>query len=129
MTFATDSLEHKLDRGLSDIARTGRRVGRSARSAAQNLNANMQDDLRELVNELEDLLKRDGDGDIAALRKLVQARLDEARNALDHASDSAADRLRESAERVSQVVHDNPWRAAGVVAGLAFAAGLLLARR
>ncbi|WP_186161295.1 glycine zipper domain-containing protein, partial [Burkholderia gladioli] len=35
----------------------------------------------------------------------------------------------DSAERVSQVVQDNPWQTAGVVAGLAFAAGLLLARR
>ncbi|KVL07304.1 DUF883 family protein [Burkholderia ubonensis] len=125
----TDSLEHKLDRGLSDIRRTGRRVGRSAHSAARNLNADMQDDLRELVDELEDLLKNDGDGDIAALRKRVQSRLDEARSTLDVASHSAAARLRDSAERVSQVVHDNPWQTAGVVAGLAFVAGLLLARR
>ncbi|AOK27742.1 hypothetical protein WK67_23845 [Burkholderia ubonensis] len=124
----TDSLEHKLDRGLSDIRRTGRRVGRSTRSAARNLNADTQDDLRELVNELEDLLKNDGD-DIAALRKRVQSRLDEARSTLDVASHSAAARLRDSAERVSQVVHDNPWQTAGAVAGLAFVAGLLLARR
>ncbi|PAJ79021.1 DUF883 family protein [Burkholderia ubonensis] len=125
----TDSLEHKLDRGLSDIRRTGRRMGRSTRSAARNLNADAQDDLRELVNELEDLLKNDGDGDIAALRKRVQSRLDEARSTLDVASHSAAARLRDSAERVSQVVHDNPWQTAGAVAGLAFVAGLLLARR
>ncbi|KVC73536.1 DUF883 family protein [Burkholderia ubonensis] len=125
----TDSLEHKLDRGLSDIRRTGRRVGRSTRSAAHNLNADTQDDLRELFDELEDLLKNDGDGDIAALRKRVQSRLDEARSTLDVASHSAAARLRDSAERVSQVVHDNPWQTAGVVAGLAFVAGLLLARR
>ncbi|AOJ79035.1 DUF883 family protein [Burkholderia ubonensis] len=125
----TDSLEHKLDRGLSDIRRTGRRVGRSTRSAARNLNADMQDDLRELFDELEDLLKNDGDGDIAALRKRVQSRLDEARSTLDVASQSAAARLRDSAERVSQVVHDNPWRTAGAVAGLAFVVGLLLARR
>ncbi|KVN70183.1 hypothetical protein WM03_22785 [Burkholderia ubonensis] len=125
----TDSLEHKLDRGLSDIRRTGRRVGRSARSAARNLNADTQDDLRELFDELEDLLKNDGDGDIAALRKRVQSRLDEARSTLDVASHSAAARLRDSAERVSQVVHDNPWQTAGAVAGLAFVAGLLLARR
>ncbi|OMG75494.1 DUF883 family protein [Burkholderia ubonensis] len=125
----SDSIEHKLDRGLSDIRRTGRRVGRSTRTAARNLNADTQDDLRELFDELEDLLKNDGDGDIAALRKRVQSRLDEARSTLDVASHSAAARLRDSAERVSQAVHDNPWQTAGVVAGLAFVAGLLLARR
>ncbi|WP_431823193.1 DUF883 family protein [Burkholderia sp. F1] len=125
----TDSIEHKLDRGLSDIRRSGRRVERSTRSAAHNLRADVQDDLRELVDELDELLKNDGDGDIAALRKRVQSRLDEARSTLDVASHSAAARLRDSAERVSQVVHDNPWRTAGVVAGLAFVAGLLLARR
>ncbi|ABB12398.1 membrane protein [Burkholderia lata] len=125
----TDSIEHKLDRGLSDIRRTGRRVGRTTRSAARDLHADVTDDLRGLVDELEDLLKNDGDGDIAALRKRVQSRLDEARSTLDHASGSAVARLRDSAERVSQVVQDNPWQTAGVVAGLAFVAGLLLARR
>ncbi|ERI27239.1 PF05957 family protein [Burkholderia cenocepacia BC7] len=59
----------------------------------------------------------------------MQSRLDEARSALDYASGSAAARLRDSAERVSQAVHDNPWQTAGVVAGLAFVAGLLLSRR
>ncbi|WP_175841521.1 DUF883 family protein [Burkholderia arboris] len=125
----TDSIEHKLDRGLSDIRRTGRRVGRTTRSAARDLHADVTDDLRGLVDELEDLLKNDGDGDIAVLRKRVQSRLDEARSALDYASGSAAARLRDSAERVSQAVHDNPWQTAGVVAGLAFVAGLLLSRR
>ncbi|AOI59524.1 hypothetical protein WL88_19125 [Burkholderia diffusa] len=125
----TDSIEHKLDRGLSDIRRTGRRVGRTTRSAARDLHADVSDDLRGLVDELEDLLKNDGDGDIAALRKRVQSRLDEARSTLDYASGTAAARLRDSAERVSQAVHDNPWQTAGVVAGLAFVAGLLLARR
>ncbi|WP_269503476.1 DUF883 family protein [Burkholderia sp. IMCC1007] len=125
----TDSIEHKLDRGLTEIRRTGRRVGRRTRSAAQDLQADVSDELRGLVDELEDLLKNDGDGDIAALRKRVQARLDEARGALDYASGTAAARLRDSAERVSQAVHDNPWQTAGVVAGLAFVAGLLLSRR
>ncbi|MGS0891793.1 DUF883 family protein [Burkholderia stagnalis] len=124
-----DSIEHKLDRGLSEVRRTGRRVGRSTRAAARDLHADVKDDLRELVDELEDVLKNDGDGDIAALRKRVQSRLDEARGTLDYASNNAAARLRDSAERVSQVVHDNPWQTAGVVAGLAFVAGLLLARR
>lgn len=129
MTPNANSIEHKLDRSLSDLRRTARRVGRRTRSAARDLRADVQDDLRELVDELEDLLKHDGDGDIAALRKRVQARLDEARDALDHASNSAAARLRDSAAHVSQVVHDNPWRTAGAAAGLAFVAGLLLARR
>jgi ElaB/YqjD/DUF883 family membrane-anchored ribosome-binding protein len=122
----TDSIEHKLDRGLSEVRRTGRRVQRTARTAAGDMN----DDLRSLVDELEDLLKNDGDdGDIAALRKRVQARLDEARGSLGYASNFAVDRLRDSADRVSQVVRDNPWQSAGVAVSLAFIAGLLLARR
>ncbi|MCO8646269.1 DUF883 domain-containing protein, partial [Burkholderia multivorans] len=52
----TDSIEHKLDRGLSEVRRTGRRVGRTTRSAARDLQADVQDDLRGLVDELEDLL-------------------------------------------------------------------------
>ncbi|WDD92924.1 DUF883 family protein [Burkholderia sp. FERM BP-3421] len=125
----TDSVEHKLDRGLSEVRRTGRRVARSTRSAARDLHADVKDDMRSLVDELDGLLKDGNDGDLAALRKRLQGRLDEARGTLEDAADGASYRLRESAERVSQVVRENPWQTAGAVAGLAFIAGLLLARR
>lgn len=125
----TDNAEHKLDRGLSEIRRTGRRITHSTRSAARDLHADVKDDMRSLVDELDDLLKDKGDIDTAVLRKRLQNRLDEARGMLDNASGEASYRLRASAERVSQVVRDNPWQTAGVVASLAFAAGLLIARR
>jgi len=48
----TDSIEHKLDRGLSEIRRTGRRVGRTTRSAAHDLHADVTDDLRGLVDRV-----------------------------------------------------------------------------
>lgn len=124
----TNSIEDKLDRGVTEIRRTGRRVARDTRHAARNLNADVKDDVRSLVSELEDLLKKE-DADVDALRKRLNGRLDEIRGSLDDATDDALLRLRQQADRVSQVVRDNPWQTAGVVAGLAFIAGLLLARR
>ncbi|WP_246792540.1 DUF883 family protein [Burkholderia perseverans] len=124
----TNSLEDKLDRGLHEVRRTGRRVARDTRHAARDLNADVKDDVRSLVEELEDLLKKE-DADVDSLRKRLHSRLDEVRGTLDDATDDALYRLRAQADRVSQAVHENPWQTAGVVAGLAFIAGLLLARR
>ncbi len=121
----TDTGEYKLDRGLSEVRRTGRHVARTTRTAANDIHA----DLRALVDELEALLKQDGGGDTATLQQRVQDRLADARRSLDHASHAATGTLRDSAGRVSQVVRDNPWKTAGVVAGLALVAGALLSRR
>ncbi len=121
----TDTAEYKLDRGLSEVRRTGRHVARTTRTAANDIHA----DLRALVDELEALLKQDGGGDTATLQQRVQDRLADARRSLDHASRAATGTLRDSAGRVSQVVQDNPWKTAGVVAGLALVAGALLSRR
>ena len=121
----TDTVEYKLDRGLSEVRHTGRHVARTTRTAANDIHA----DLRALVDELEALLKQDGGGDTATLQQRVQDRLAEARRSLDQASQAATGKLRDSADRVSQVVRDNPWKTAGVVAGLALAAGALLSRR
>lgn len=121
----TNSIEDKLDRGFTELRRTGRhRVARDARHNAHNLNA----DVSSLVEELEDLLKKK-DADVEPLCKRLHGRLTEVRGTLDNATDDAFYRLRAQADRVSQAVHDNPWQIAGVVAGLAFIAGLLLARR
>ncbi|CAN0627602.1 ElaB protein [Burkholderia multivorans] len=123
----TDTVEYKLDRGLSEVRRTGRHVARTTRTAATDIHA----DLRALVDELEALLKRDGDGggDTATLQQRVQDRLADARRSLDQASHAATGKVRDSAGRVSQAVRDNPWKTAGVVAGLALVAGALLSRR
>ncbi|SMF99396.1 DUF883 family protein [Burkholderia singularis] len=125
----TDHIEHKLDRGFSEARRTGRRVARRTRSAARDLHADVNDDLRSLIDELEHLLKEKDDGDIAALRERLHQRIEAARSALEDASDDALDRLRASTERAAQAVRDNPWQTAGILAGVAFVAGLLLARR
>ncbi len=128
----TNSIEDKLDRGFTELRRTGRRVARDTRHNAHNLNNDVKDDVRSLVAELEDLLKKE-DADIDSLRKRLNGRLEEARSALDDAAGDALYRIRAQArlqaDRVSQVVQENPWQTAGVVAGVAFIAGLLLARR
>ena len=124
-----NSIEDKLDRGFSEIRRAGQRIGRHARSHAADLQSDVTTDMRALVDELEDLLKHADGTDVEALRTRLRSRLSQARGKLDDASDDTLRRLREQAERMSHVVRENPWQTAGVVVGLAFIAGLLLARR
>ncbi|MEX3592646.1 MAG: DUF883 domain-containing protein [Burkholderia sp.] len=124
----TNSLEDKLDRGFMGLRRTGRRITRDAGPNAHNFNAAVKDDVRLLVEELEDLLQKE-DTDVESLRKRLHDHLAEVRGTLNDVTDDALYRLRAQAACVSQAVHKNPWQTAGVVAGLAFFAGLLLARR
>lgn len=86
----TDTVEYKLDRGLSEARRAGHRFARDARSAARDLNGEVKDNMRSLVDELDALLKEDVDAD--ALRKRLRGRLEAARDTLDDASWHAPER-------------------------------------
>lgn len=66
-----DLIEYKLDCGLFDICCIGWCVGCMMCLVVCDLYVDVIDDLCGLVDELEDLLKNDGDGDIVVLCKCV----------------------------------------------------------
>jgi ElaB/YqjD/DUF883 family membrane-anchored ribosome-binding protein len=84
-------------------------------------NAQVVEDLRELVDTAEDLL--------VPSRGAVPRRLREARRRLGYAREEAVERAREAAGRADHWVHDHPWRTVGIVAAVGTFAGLLFGRR
>ncbi|MFA7503844.1 MAG: DUF883 family protein [Burkholderiaceae bacterium] len=90
------------------------------------------EDFSALLAEAEDLLKNASEetGDKAqALRQQVEARLLNARLRLQELEDDAVTKARAASRATDDYVHDHPWQTVGVVAAVAFVAGLLLNRR
>jgi ElaB/YqjD/DUF883 family membrane-anchored ribosome-binding protein len=89
-------------------------------------------DIRAVITDAEDILKATADqtGEkIASLRVRIQDRLLGARIRLDAAEAALMQKTRAAARAADDYVHESPWQAVGIGAGIGFVLGLLLARR
>ena len=92
----------------------------------------LMDDLRAVIADAEELLAltKDQAGEGAArLRERVQARLLRARDRLGDLQDSALERARAAGLAADDYVHERPWQAVGIAAGVGVLIGLLIGRR
>ncbi len=65
----------------------------------------------------------------AELREKTQARLTEAKIKLAEAEVMIVDKAKAAGRAADDYVHDNPWRAVGIAAGVGLVVGLLIGRR
>ena len=90
------------------------------------------EDLKVVALDVEELLKATASqtGEkIAAARARAEESLRSAQKRLAGASDEVAARARAAADATDEYVHDNPWQAIGIAAGVAFLVGYLIGRR
>lgn len=66
---------------------------------------------------------------IATLRTTIRERLLDARIRLDEVEQSMRDKTRAAARATDDYVHDNPWQAVSIGAGIGFLLGFILGRR
>ena len=89
-------------------------------------------DMRLVVTDAEDLVKATA-GQTGERIEKVRARAEEslrtARNRLQIAGKTAQEGAREAAQSVNEQVHQNPWAALGIAAGVGLLIGVLLGRR
>ena len=89
-------------------------------------------DLKAVVSSAEDLLaataSQSGEK-IAEVRARAQETLRTARQKLSEVQDDVVATAKEAAEATDKYVHDNPWTAIGIGAGVGFLLGLLIGRR
>lgn len=89
-------------------------------------------DLRAVLEDADALLRATA-GQAGEKVQQARARAEEtvrhARERLEATQEEIAVRAREVARDADQYVRDNPWRAVGVAAGIAFVIGLLVSRR
>ena len=90
------------------------------------------DEFSSVLSEAETLLDKASKetGDRARdLRTQVEARLLSAKLKLQELEGEAVDRAKAAARYTDDYVHDHPWQAIGVAAGVGLAIGLLMNRR
>ncbi|MEP7245349.1 MAG: DUF883 family protein [Gammaproteobacteria bacterium] len=89
-------------------------------------------DLRAVLEDAESLLTATAGqaGErIQAARDRAKETVAAARERLGETQEEITRRAREAAKDADKYVHDNPWQAVGIAAGVAFVIGLLVSRR
>jgi len=89
-------------------------------------------DLQAVVDDAEALLQataaQTGER-VDGIRERATASLKQARTRLLEAEGEAVEQVKEAAASADVYVHENPWQAVGVAAGIGLLLGLLISRR
>lgn len=89
-------------------------------------------DFKIVIADAEEILRATAGqaGDkITELREKTQARLADAKLKLADAEALVVDKAKAAGRAADDYVHDNPWRAVGIAAGVGLVVGLLIGRR
>lgn len=89
-------------------------------------------DFKVVVADVEDLVRATANqaGErVAAVREKAQESLHHFKIKLAEAEDVIIDKGKQAARVTDEYVHDNPWKAVGIAAGIGFVIGLLIGRR
>jgi len=89
-------------------------------------------DLKIVISDAEELLRATASqaGEkVSAAREKVQDSLHRAKVKLAEAEDVLMDKSKLAARATDEYVHDHPWSAVGIAAGIGFVIGLLIGRR
>lgn len=89
-------------------------------------------DVKSAVASAEAMLQeasRVGGEEARHLREKAEVALSRAASALQHAREATVARSKAAARRTDDWVHDHPWQAIGVAAGVGIVLGLLIGRR
>ena len=89
-------------------------------------------DLKIVIADAEDLLRATASqaGDkVSAAREKIQDSLRQAKVKLAEVEDILIDKGKQAARATDEYVHDHPWRAVGIAAGIGLIIGMLISRR
>ena len=99
---------------------------------SESIRDKLVDEFSSVLSEAETLLDKASreTGDKARdLRSQVEARLLSAKLKLQELEGAAVDRAKQAARVTDDYVHDHPWQAIGIAAGVGLAVGMLMNRR
>lgn len=89
-------------------------------------------DLKVLIGDTEELLKAtagQAGEKVAVARERIQASLSVYKEKLLDAEQALLEKTKEAARATDEYVHEHPWQAVSVAAGVGFLLGLLVSRR
>ncbi len=91
----------------------------------------LMEDLQLVVSDAEELLRAtagQAGEKVSAARERIQDSLNAARARLAVAQEAMLEKTRQAAHATDEYVHENPWRAVGVAAGVGLLVGMLISR-
>jgi len=91
----------------------------------------LMQDLQLVVSDAEELLRATASqaGEkVSAARERIQDSLATAKARLADAEEAMLEKTRQAARATDEYVHDNPWRAVGIAAGVGLVVGMLISR-
>lgn len=91
----------------------------------------LMQDLQLVVSDAEELLRAtagQAGEKVNAARERIQDSLEAAKARLNVAQEAMIEKTREAARATDEYVHDNPWRAVGIAAGVGLVVGMLISR-
>ena len=89
-------------------------------------------EVQQVVSDAEELVRLTGDGAtgrLAEVRNRLSGHLDAAKNRLSDLDVTVRKKTKAAARATDDYVHDHPWRAIGMAAGIGVLIGLLINRR
>ena len=89
-------------------------------------------DMKSTISDAEDMLQATADqvGEkVATLRARIQERLHGAKLRLGEAESALREKTRAAARATDTYVHESPWTAVGIAAGVGVLVGLIIGRR
>lgn len=89
-------------------------------------------DLKNVIHDAEELLKQsagEASAEATAMRERIRMRLMEAKDSLLQLQATAVERAKFAGRKADDFVHEHPWQAVGIAAGVGVVAGLLTGRR
>jgi len=91
----------------------------------------LMQDLRVVVADAEELLRAtagQAGEKVSVARERIQENLAAAKQRLAVAQDAVVAKTKEAAKMTDEYVHENPWKAVGIGAGVGLIIGMLIAR-
>jgi len=89
-------------------------------------------DIKVVIHDCEQILKEtagQAGEKVAELRSQISRRLVDAKARLSELEDAAIEKTKEVARAADEYVHENPWKAVGIAAGIGLLIGLMIRRR
>jgi len=104
---------------------------RSLNSGNGVSNEKLMHDMRAVVTDAEELLRAtagQAGEKVAAARERIQANIAVAKDKLMDAEHAVAEKTKQAAKVTDEYVHENPWKAVGIAAGVGLVVGMLISR-
>jgi ElaB/YqjD/DUF883 family membrane-anchored ribosome-binding protein len=99
---------------------------------AQASKEKIKSDLKTVLSDMDEYLRATASqtGEkIGVIRERLQEHMHKAKDRLADTREIVVDKTKEAAKATDEYVHDNPWRAVGIAAGIGLIIGMLIGRR